>query len=342
MNRVPLARPDITDHERDNVAKVMQSGWLSQGYYVHEAEEKLKAITGRRYAICTSSGTTALIAAILATANDRPRCHIVVPAFTFAAVHNSVKMLGHYVHYLPADTQTWQLTEDAKEYCDWNANIAMTAPCYGKVEGSETGFYDEIEDAAESFTGSLQGRPAGAFGRISCLGFFSNKIIAAGEGGALLTNEEELALKLRTITNFGINNKRYENVMVGFNGKMSDLHAAVLCAQLDRLPTMVAKRRAILARYDDAARGRGWTFPTLAPGEIPAPWIFAGIPADRRAVIDRCEEGNVEWRPFFPIPAEAGKMAETRKISESGICLPLSSALAEEEIQRVEQVIYGG
>lgn len=348
-SRIPIARPDLTEHERENMQRCFDSKWLSQGPYVEFAEEKLKAITGRRYAICTSSGTSALIAALLTSKTPYSSPEIVgVPAFTFAAVHNAVKILGLTPRYFASIEESWQVDDPEVRKSDGDRCVIM-APCYGKVESSDVyqwGLVDPgktiyIEDAAESFGGSLHGRPAGSFGRISCISFYCNKICTSIEGGAVLTDDYMLAGKLRCIVNHGIAGRNYESVMVGFNGRMTDLSASVLCAQLDRLPEMLARRRTTLASYYQAA-GKNWTFPTIAEGEICAPWLFAGIPADRDAVIGRCNEANIEWRSFFPIPKEAGDMPETRKISEGGICLPLSSALTEEEIQRVCEVIYGG
>jgi len=292
-----------------------------------------------------------LLAALLAGGETGRITHtIFVPAMTFAVVHNAVKLAGFGIGYLDADLESWQVSDQPQ----WKAALKacgaiIDAPCYGKfvspginrraLEGPNSFI---IEDCAESFGADLNGVPAGSWGNISCLSFFANKICTAGEGGAIMTGDDDLAVLMRSIIHHGIPKKDYISTTLGFNGKMTDMQAAVLCAQLDRMPQMVTKRRAILGRYYAAAQDNKWTFPTIHPGETPAPWIFAGIPADRADVIRRCEAANIEWRPFFPIPVEAQKWTPiVNGISAAGICLPLSSALTESEIQRVEEVIYG-
>ncbi len=343
LSRIPSGRPDITERERENVANVMESGWLSQGRYVAEAEERLKAITGRRYAICTSSGTTALLASLLSCGfqyNFRDEV-IPVPALTFAAVHNVVDILGLVKAFLRSDADTWQVSDERwTRFADHKVLIA--AANYGKVQGPILANNGNIviNDIAESFGGTWNGLPAASFGTIACCSFYVNKIVTSVEGGVIVTDDSDLALKLRTVVNHGISAKNYVPTYIGLNGRMTDVHASILCAQLERLPEMLARRLSILKSYYQAA-GSNWTFPTIAPGEVPAPWLFAGIPADRDDVIRRCNEANIEWRPFFPIPKEAGPMPETRRISESGICLPLSSALTEEEVCRTCELIHG-
>jgi perosamine synthetase len=342
--RVPISRPDLGRAEQLNVNEVMHHGWISQGPFVTEAEERLCRITGRQFAICTSSGSVALIVALMATIRWKPWT-VSAPALTFAAVHNAIKLVGGSVRLEGCNAQSWQV-----EYKNdsGQADSTIAAPCYGKLEGMDVITESDlpvIEDAAESFTGSLNGKPAGSFGLISCVSFYVNKCITSGEGGALLTDDLALALRMRGIANHGIVDKSYAPVMTGTNARMTDLQAAVLCAQLDRLPQMLKRRRQIMDLYVSAARGR-WKLPTIAPGEVCAPWLFAGIPEDRAETIRRCETENIEWRPFFPvfdidIKYDDPLMENARQISRSGICLPLSSALTDEEVRRVCEVISG-
>lgn len=348
--RIPLSKPDIGELEHANVNESLENGWITQGPFVEQAEERLKAITGRRYAICTASGTTSLIVALLACRDKVGWREVAVPALTFAAVHNAVKLVGMIPRYLSANLSTWQIHEESYGPIR-GIRAIITAPCYGKVESSairEWGLVSPdtfvIEDAAESFGGSLlDGRPAGSFGDVSCISFYANKICTAAEGGALLTDDSDLATRMRTIINHGIDNKQYRSVTIGLNGRMTDLQAAVLCAQLRRMEMMLLQRRYIALRYSDAA-GSEWSFPQIVAGEVCAPWLFAGIPDNKEEVAMRCNDANIEWRPFFHIPDEAPDFAEmrnTRWLSRSGICLPLYSSMTEEEIDRVCEVIRG-
>jgi perosamine synthetase len=323
----------------------MESGWLSQGVYVEQAEEELRRITGRKYAICASNGTTALLASLMATRPDFGWRHdeeVCVPAFAFAAVHNVVDVLGLIKVFQRSDPETWQVSDERWEKNFDNA--VLVATCYGKVQGPilQGRQVVVINDVAESFGGTRNGFPAAAYGTIACCSFYANKIVVAGgEGGAIFTDDDVLAEKIRTIINHGTVGKSYAIKYIGINGRMTNLSAAVLCAQLDRMPDMVLRRRQIMSIYRSAAAGRGWTFPAFDKHETPAPWLFAGIHTDIASVQRHANEADIEWRPFFPIPKEAGEMKETRFISENGICLPLSSTMTDGEVNRVCEVIRG-
>lgn len=346
--RIPISRPDIGPLEQENVREAMASKWLTQGPFVHEAESRLKEITGRKYALCVSSGTTALIVALMATDTGwRPRV-VAAPALTFAAVHNAIKLTGGTVHYQDAALSTWQVNES--ELRGMSFDDAIAAPCYGKVAISRDLRYatrgNMIEDAAESFGGSMHGLPAGGSDcAISCISFYANKICTAGEGGAVLTNDESLYEKMKLIINHGIGGKDYVSQVPGLNGRMTDLQAAILCAQLERMPEMIRRRGEIWHRLFTAAGGF-WRGPVLAAGEVRAPWLFAGIPHSkysRSEIIAACEKENIEWRPFFPVPqiTATHRMTGAKRLSNEGLCLPLSSALTDDEVERICEVLRG-
>lgn len=339
---IPIARPDIGPLEISNVSACVQSGWVTQGKFVQRCEGMLRDITGRRYAVCSSSGTMSLLATLLA-AGLKNDCIVAAPSLTFAAVHNAIKIAGGSVHYQGADLDSWQVPAS-----DWDNNFdcAVIAPCYGKLEGTDSQHARKsvkflIEDAAESFGGLLNGKSAGSFGDASCLSFFGNKICTSSEGGAILTDDAILERRVRTVINHGINNKSYVPSMIGLNGRLTDLHASLLVAQLERLPQMLERRREIMQEYRKASSA-GWGMMSAAPGEVMAPWLFAGIPSSTAEVWQRAKDANVEIRSFFPIPADAPRSPSldvARRLSQRGVCLPLSSAMTDEEVERVCQII---
>lgn len=350
--RVPIARPDLGPEERKNVALCLTSGWITQGPFVKEAEGRLREITGRKYAICVSSGTSALMVALQAI---RPQAgpnvvwRVAAPALTFAAVHNAIQWAGGSVIRQPADLVSWQVPESEWQRRCWDA--AIVAPCYGKLEGVRVAVdsarmagYPLIEDAGESFGGHLLGSPAGSFGDISCISFYANKICTAGEGGAVLTDDPVLDRRLRTIANHGIANRQYLPECVGLNARMTDMQAAVLCAQLEKMPRMIERRNQIMNRYMEDAKN--WQTGGTAPEEERAPWLFAGVRSDADYIWAECDRANIEVRPFFPIPLAVfsptyvpSDLNPSRKLSRTGLCLPLSSALTDEEVERVAKVI---
>lgn len=366
LPRIPIARPDITDLERENVRQVMESGWISQGEWVEKAEAKLCEITGRKYAICTSSGTTALQVAILAlqdrfrwiTTNGRTTdTYIAVPTLTFAAVFNAVELAHCTPVYLGVDKETWQ-----SPMSEWwrvlrKVDCFIAAPCYGMLgpmdaieELAKNSKLSMIEDCSESFTGSVNNRKAGSWGDISICSFYANKVITAGEGGCIFTDSEELAVACRQIINHGVKGKgSYQRVRTGINGRMNDLTGAVLCAQLERLPEMWNRRQRIVSAYLIAATDKkGWTVPICAPSETAAPWLWAGVPLPRKLINDSLAvtagKLNIETRPVFPVGHNNWEgnllLAEAYNISVAGVVLPLSSAMTDEEVERVCTLIH--
>lgn len=340
--RVPISRPDIGDKERENVRKSIDSGWITQGPFVEECEEKLRKLTGRKYALCVSSGTTALMLALRAVPNTQA---IAVPILTFCAVTNAVKWIGGVEDYLPHSPVSWQVDGLG---VDTQAKTAVMAPCYGLLGNPEryAPYSTVIEDAAESFGGSIAGKPAGTLGFISCLSFYANKIVTSGEGGVCLTDDEPMFMKMKILSNHGIEpgDRSYKCMLPGgMNGRMTDLQAAVLSAQLDRYDEMLTKRRKIMERYTAATRR--WMLPIPAENETPAPWLFAGIPSDRKAVIAACADLSVEWRPIFPVSAAASirdNCGVAQNISARGIVLPLFSSMTDEQVDLVCKVIDQG
>ncbi len=351
LPRIPIARPDITDLERDNVRRVMESGWITQGEFVAIAEKKLCELTGRKFAIACSSGTTALIAALIAAGGDGKR--IAVPTLTFAAVWNAVELLGYIPCYRGVDKETWQVPLSSWKQVVGSCHAFIAAPCYGlmgDMEGLET-FCREtrtvlIEDACESFGAFKGDRNAGSFGNVSVISTYANKLATSAEGGACLTDDEDLANKIRTIVNHGIEGKQYQRSMVGLNGRMTDIHAAILTAQIERLPEMMAKRRETWSKYESAATENGWTMPRPT-GENIAPWLWAAIPPPRKITNDSLrivsERLNIETRPIFPVGHQSWNgdqsLADAFDISSKGVVLPLSSAMSDEEVGRVVELI---
>jgi perosamine synthetase len=346
--RIPIASPDLRLEEMDNLRIAMADSWISQGQFVERAQVLLCKITGRRYALCCSSGTTALVVALMATSGGGPVRTIATPALTFAAVHNAVRLAGARLQCLDADMLTWQPLNHDYRGVTWDTVIS--APCYGSVHLPESlphATRTFIEDASESFGGHVGDVWAGGDkrARISTLSFYANKIVTAGEGGAILTDDEELYKECRLIINHGIADKSYVPLRTGINGRMTDLQAAVLCAQLSRFSEMLARRYEIMQYYEAASRVEEWNLPGIASDEMPAPWVFAGVvkggvPA-RQRIIQDCEQENIEWRPFFPIPPEGEHCGSARFLSGMGLCLPLSSAMTDAEVERVAEVIRG-
>lgn len=275
---VPLHEPLLGGNEWKYVKECLDSGWISSaGRYVMELEERIIEFTGVKYAIAVNSGTAALHAALLA-AGVSDNDEVLLPALTFVATANAIRYCGAVPHFVDVEERSLGIDphklraylEDiavfSKEH--WiNQNTgrrikalvvmhtfghpadmeALTALC-------EAFSLDLIEDAAQALGSYYKGQHVGGFGRISAISFNGNKIVTTGGGGAVLTNDESLALWVRHITTTAKmpHPWAYEHDQLGYNYRMPNLNAALGCAQLEQLPDFIARKRKLVLAYKAA------------------------------------------------------------------------------------------
>ncbi|MGW8958146.1 LegC family aminotransferase [Paenibacillus sp. NPDC055715] len=275
---VPLHEPLLGGNEWKYVKECLDSGWISSaGRYVMELEERIIEFTGVKYAIAVNSGTAALHAALLA-AGVSDNDEVLLPALTFVATANAIRYCGAVPHFVDVEERSLGIDphklraylEDiavfSKEH--WiNQNTgrrikalvvmhtfghpadmeALTALC-------EAFSLDLIEDAAQALGSYYKGQHVGGFGRISAISFNGNKIVTTGGGGAVLTNDESLALWVRHITTTAKmpHPWAYEHDQLGYNYRMPNLNAALGCAQLEQLPDFIARKRKLALAYKAA------------------------------------------------------------------------------------------
>lgn len=353
--RVPTARPALGERERRKLNRTIRRGWISQGEYVKACEAALKHLTGRRYVLCVSSGTAALHLICLALGVSGSV--VAVPTLAFAAVHNIPVLCGAKLRFMEPSPDNWQI-EPQDLYYGPKQQYMIVAPCYGgmpDMQAIETICRARrivlIEDAAESFAGSWNGRKAGTFGVASAISFYSNKIVVAGEGGAVLTDDESLYASVRLLSNHGIDNQQYRADAIGLNCRMTDMQAAVLLAQLERFEQLVRSRRKLFDRYREAASGKRLKLPTNHDLEVRAPWAFACTALGN--VAKHFRQRGIETRGFF-YPGHLNQLYHGHSVngitdrhaydvakwlSRMGIILPTSSGLRESEILAVCRAI---
>lgn len=278
---IGLHEPYFAGSEWAYVKECIDTRWVSSiGKYVDQFEERLAEFTGVKMAIATSNGTSALHICLKLLGVDMGD-EVLVPALTFIATANAVVYCGAVPHFVDSDEYT--LGVDAKKlrgYLEKLADVRQDG-CYNKNTGRRikavvpmhtfghpvdldtlievcTRFKIEIiEDAAESLGSYYKGGHTGKFGKVAALSFNGNKIITTGGGGAILTNDPELGKLAKHITTQAKLPHKWEfnHDMVGYNYRMPNINAALGCAQLEQLPTFLAKKRALAERYRQAFAG---------------------------------------------------------------------------------------
>lgn len=266
---LPYGRQTVDEDDIAIVADVLRSDWLTTGPKVEEFERALAAFTGSAFAVAVSSGTAALHAA-MAALGIGPGDEVIVPAITFVASANCVVYQGGTPVFADVDPRTLLVApadverkitprtraivavDYAGQPCDYAALRALAAR-HGLAL---------VADACHALGGAEGGRPVGSLADLSTFSLHPVKPITCGEGGAITTNDADLAAKMRVFRNHGISTDfrqreklgswAYEMVGLGFNYRLSDLQCALAASQLRKLPAWVARRQAIAARYDAA------------------------------------------------------------------------------------------
>jgi len=204
-----------------------------------------------------------------------------------------------------------------------------------------------IEDAAEAHGAEYKGKKIGSLSDISCFSFYGNKIMTTGEGGMCLTNNEELAEKMRILRDHGMNPKRrYWHDIIGFNYRMTNLQAAIGLAQVEKLDTFIKKKREIAKTYNSLLRETKEI--TLPPEEKWAKnvyWMYSILVKNRDQLIEKLSREGIDSRPFFyPIHVQPPhrireKIPVAEELSKKGINLPSFVTLKKEEIEKIADTI---
>lgn len=328
---VPIARTSLTEDEIQSVLEPLRSGWLVQGPKVREFEEKWSAFTGAKHSIAVTSCTTGLHLA-LAALDFGPGDEAIVPAFTWIATANVVEHLGGKVVFCDIDTSTFNL-----DVAQLEAKITSRTKAILPVH--LFGFPAEmdeimriakrhnlavIEDAACGFGSRYRGRHVGTLGDAGCFSFHPRKAITTGEGGMVTTDSDALAERLRRLRDHGaamsdlqrhLGARPYllaDHPDAGYNQRMTDIQAALGSAQMGRADAILAERRRLARRYDEAFAGLSWLrTPAAAEGmehgyqsyacfflpEAISPESIPRINQARNAWMDRLQQAGISTRP---------------------------------------------
>lgn len=369
MSRIYLSPPHVFGQEQALVADAFASNWIAPlGPHVDAFETELAAHAGTRYAVALSSGTAALHLAMILHGVG-PGDVVACSSLTFSASANPIVYVQATPVFVDSD-DTWtidpNLVEDA--FRDGvrrgrRVKALVAVDLYGQcadydVIGALCDRYGVvlIEDAAEALGSTYRGRPAGGFGALGVFSFNGNKIITTSGGGCLVTNDEAIARRARSLaTQARDPAPHYEHSTIGYNYRLSNLLAAIGRAQLKTLPERVAARRRVFDRYaaalgplpglafmPEAGYGRGNRWLTCLTVDAD---LF-GI--SREGIRLALEAENIEsrpvWKPmhlqpvFAAAPMYGGRISE--RLFADGLCLPSGSSLAESEQARVIQIVH--
>jgi len=350
---IRLAKPWIGEDERRAVAAVLESGQLVQGALVERFEQAVAALIGRRHAIAVSSGTAAL-QLVLKALQIGPGDEVLCPALSWPSPAHAVRIAGAKVRFVDVDQNEWNSSAEAlREARNGNTRAAIVIDQFGNPVRAEQirealGALPIIEDAACALGSRFAGGPCGSLGKVSCLSFHPRKILTTGEGGMCLTDDDDVAEKLRVLRNHG--QLRGEFVVAAGNSRMTEIAAALGLAQLQRLDEIVARRRELATLYREALDGEMDLQSTPAGAESNYQTFGVLLPQghDRNAVREKLAERGVEAGvlsfAIHKLGSFAGSEASlpiAEHIAARGVALPLYPQMRNAEVDEVVSSLQG-
>lgn len=367
-NFIPVNEPLMDGNEKKYLCECIDTGWISsEGPFVERFEKGLAGFAGRKYGIAVSSGTAALEAALQALRLP-PGMEVILPAFTIISCAQAIVKAGLTPVVVDCREDTWNLNvEELEDKITGRTAAIMVVHIYGLTVDMAPVLrlackygLKVIEDAAQAHGQTCDGKNCGSFGDISVFSFYPNKHITTGEGGMILTDDEELAERCRSIRNLCFQReRRFIHDEIGNNFRMTNLQAALGVAQLERIEETVGKKRWIGSYYSRA-------FGDL-PESIKQPlaktdyceniyWVYGMVLAEelhKNAVwaMEELKKQGIGTRPFFypihkqPVFLKMGlffgvKCPVAENLAERGFYIPSGLGLTEDKIKSVIAAVY--
>jgi perosamine synthetase len=342
---IRLAWPDVGAAEAEAVAEVLVSGQLTMGPKVDEFERGLAAACGTGHAVVVSSGTAALHLAVLALGIG-PGDEVLVPAYTFPATANVVALVGAKPVLVDVDPVTMNL-DPARLEVGPRTKAIIAVDLFGRptrIEELPDGV-PVLEDAAGALGARRQGRACGSLGALATLSFHPRKIVTTGEGGAVTTDDAELAVAIRRMRHHGIEPRgEFEIAHAGLNYRLSDILCAVGIPQLARLDELLETRARIAAGYTVRLRDIVET-PTADEGDVHG-WqayvIQIGGAAEKIAALrERGIEAQVGTYALHRLAAygDQGEFPGASQVFDRAIALPFHTRLTSSDLDRVAEAV---
>lgn len=361
MEQIFLSPPQLQGNEERYLQEAIASNWIAPlGPFVDRFEEELCKLTGANHAVALSSGTAALHLGLLAV-GVKPGDVVLCSDLTFVASANAIRYCGATPLFLESERQSWNINLDL--LCDKLLQLQKEGvkpaailpthlygmPCQmDELLAIATEWEIPIvEDAAEALGSRWKGHYCGTFGKVGALSFNGNKIATTSGGGALLTNDPELARRARHLsTQARLPSTDYQHDQIGYNYRLSNLLAAVGVAQLEQLPLKIERRRTLYGRYQTALSKLLQVEPQHeAAVAVSNRWLSSFLlPTEqlRDRIVRQLASDNIEarpcWRPMTqqPLYWEAGETHPVAtELYRRGICLPSGIAPDTPEWERV-------
>lgn len=374
---IPLAVPNLTGNERKYLNQCIDTTFVSSvGEFVNQLEKMTAEQCGAEYGVATSSGTTGLHLALVGCGVKRDDL-VIIPTFTFIATANAVAHCGAVPWIMDITEDSWtmdpaQVEREIRANTTWNGEslihksgrrVAALMPVYTLGTVPEMDWFREIAnkyripliaDAAAALGATYHGQKIGKLADLTVISMNGNKMVTAGGGGVIVGQNKELLHKLKHLSSTARVSVEYDHDLVGYNYRMTNIQAAVGCAQLERVEEFVAKKRAIRKFYNEELGGRDdiTLFPT--PSGMESACWFSGVVLKHggmesvRTVVAKMREKGIECRSFWKpvhlqLPYQDSIRAESLEVADGLwdkiVTLPCSTGITDDDLQTVTKAL---
>ncbi len=360
---IPAVKIIIGEKEKELVKEVLDSGMLAQGPKVKEFEEKFAQLCNVNYAIAVNNGTAALHSALFAI-GIKPGDEVITVPFTFVATANSIIMQGAKPVFVDVKKDTFNIDpEKIKEAITPKTKAIIPVDLYGQIydykaikEIADEHNLKIVEDAAQAVNAELDGKKSGTFGDASTFSFYATKNIISGEGGAVTTNDPEIAEKIKLFRNHGQSEKqRYEYYCLGYNYRMMDLQAAIALGQVERVEEITNRRIENAGLLTKGLKDvEGITPPFVKPNLKHVFHQYTirvnGFKLTRDELIEHLKKNDIGCGVYYPKPLhlhswfaklgyKEGDFPVSERLSKQVISLPVHPSVSPADIDRIIEVI---
>ncbi len=366
MSFISVNEPILDGNEKKYLCECVDTGWISsEGPFVKRFEQDMALYVGRKYGVAVSNGTAALEAAIIAL--DLPTgSEVILPSFTIISCAQAITKAGLVPVVVDSDAETWNMdVRQIESKITDKTKAIMVVHIYGLpvdmdpvLELAEIYNLKVIEDAAEAHGQEYKGKKCGSFGDISIFSYYPNKLITCGEGGMVLTDDEHLAERARGARNLFFSKRRYVHEEIGSNFRMTNMQAAIGCAQLERIEEHIRRKREIGRYYSDALQNlKGVQIPLAETAYAKnIYWVYGLVIGDRYSVncdeaCEKLKELGIGTRTFFypinkqPVYLKDGFFKNevcpvSEMLSQRGFYIPSGLGITNDQMDVVIDALY--
>jgi len=352
---ISIAKPTMQQDEKDAVWDIMESGALAQGSKVAEFEKLFSEFIGTKHAIATSNGTTALHIGLLSI-GIRPGDEVITSPFSFMATATSIIFTGAKPVFADIDPDSWNIDpESVRKVVTPNTKAIMPVQLYGQSADMdplrEIAVENDlmiIEDSCQAHGAEYRRKRVGSIGDCGAFSFYPTKNMTTGEGGMITTDSEETAEEARLLRNHG-QTSRYEHAIVGYNFRMTNIHAAIGVVQLGKLPGFNKKRQENAAFFTEELKGiEGIQSPFIAPYNTHVFHQYTIKVRGRNELRAFLKERGIATGVYYPDvlynypaikPYYNGSQPNAERATTEVLSLPVHPHLKSEELEYIVECI---